>query len=92
MDMTLLDRAAEVRERNAALKRTCQELRQIDAEWTTYAIAAEEAMRIADDGLRNAWNMLDRLNQLAKEEIGRMATANVAGNRPASAGPVEWRG
>ena len=92
MEMTLLDRAAEVRERNAALKRTCQELRQIDAEWTTYAIAAEEAMRIADDGLRNAWNMLDRLNQLAKEEIGRMATANVAGNRPASAGPVEWRG
>ena len=77
MEMTLLDRAAEVRERNAALKRTCQELRQIDAEWTTYAIAAEEAMRIADDGLRNAWNMLDRLNQLAKEEIGRMATANV---------------
>lgn len=60
MEMTLLDRAAEVRERNAALKRTCQELRQIDAEWTTYAIAAEEAMRIADDGLRNAWNMLER--------------------------------
>ena len=88
MDMTLLDRAAEVRERNAALKRTCQELRQIDAEWTTYAIAAEEAMRIADDGLRNAWNMLDRLNQLAKEEIGRMATANaeVSGAGTASAG------
>ena len=88
MEMTLLDRAAEVRERNAALKRTCQELRQIDAEWTTYAIAAEEAMRIADDGLRNAWNMLDRLNQLAKEEIGRMATANaeVSGAGTASAG------
>jgi len=89
MEMTLLDRAAEVRERNAALKRTCQELRQIDAEWTTYAIAAEEAMRIADDGLRNAWNMLDRLNQLAKEEIGRMATANakVTGSPALSASP-----
>ncbi len=84
MEMTLLDRAAEVRERNAALKRTCQELRQIDAEWTTYAIAAEEAMRIADDGLRNAWNMLDRLNQLAKEEIGRMATANQTAKRAAT--------
>ena len=76
MEMTLLDRAAEVRERSAALKRTCQDLRGIDAEWTTYAIAAEEAMRIADDGLRNAWNMLDRLNQLAKEEIARLATTN----------------
>ena len=76
MEMTLLERAAEVRERHAALDRTCQEIRQLKGEWTTHSIAADEAMKIADDGLRNAWNMLDRLNQLAKEEIGRMATAN----------------
>jgi hypothetical protein len=76
MEMTLLERAAEVRERRAALERTCQELRQLKGDWTAHAIAADEAMKIADDGMRNAWAMLDRLNQLAKAEIGRMATPN----------------
>ena len=69
MEMTLLERAAEVRERRAAIERTCQELRQLKGNWTAHAIAADEAMKIADDGLRNAWAMLDRLNQLAKAEI-----------------------
>jgi hypothetical protein len=49
----------------------------LKGDWAAYDIAAGEAMKIADDGLRNAWNMLDRLNQLAKTEIGRMATPNV---------------
>lgn len=76
MEMTLLEQAAEVRERRATLERTCQELRQLKGDWTAHAIAADEAMKIAEDGLRNAWNMLDRLNQLAKAEIGRLATPN----------------
>ena len=89
MEMTLLERAAEVRERRAALERACQEIRQLKGEWTTHSIAADEAMKIADDGLRNAWNMLDRLNQLAKEEIGRMATANAElRGRPLADGPA----
>lgn len=75
MEMTLLERAAEVRGRRAALERTCRELRQLKGDWTAHAIAADEAMKIADDGLRNAWTMLDMLNQLAKAEIGRMAVA-----------------
>ena len=96
MEMTLLERAAEVRERRAAIERTCQELRQLKGNWTAHATAADEAMKIADDGLRNAWAMLDRLNQLAKAEIFASLryrpepypkAPNAQHNRPASAGP-----
>ena len=76
MGKTLLEQAADVRERSAALDRTCNELKQLNGDWTAYAIAAGEALKIADDGLSNAWRMLDRINQLAKTEIGRMATPN----------------
>lgn len=84
-ELTLLEHAAEVRERRAALERTCQELKQLKGDWTPFALAATDAMKIADDGLRNAWAMLDRLNWLAKTEIGRMATppnASVTGLAP----------
>lgn len=71
MEMTILERAAEVRERRAALERTCRELRQLKVDCTAHAIAADDVMKIADDGLRNVWAMLDRLNQLAKKDIVR---------------------
>lgn len=76
---SILEQAVEVREKRVALERSCAELRLSKAEWTTYAIAAGEAMKIAEDGLRNAFVMLDRLNQLAKEEIARIGAMKSEG-------------
>ncbi len=83
-EQTLLEQAAEVRERRAALGRTVQELKQLKGDWTQFELAASDAMRIADDGLRNAWQMLDRLNQFGKAEIGKLAAPNARSEaRPA---------
>ena len=85
-EQTLLEQAAEVRERRAALGRTVQELKQLKGDWTQFELAASDAMRIADDGLRNAWQMLDRLNQFGKAEIGKLAAPNDRGQRGAACG------
>lgn len=37
-------------------------------------------VKIADDGLRNCWTMLDRLHQIAREDLAKM-TPNIAGER-----------
>jgi len=84
-EQTLLEQAAEVRERRAALGRTVQELKQLKGDWTQFELAASDAMRIADDGLRNAWQMLDRLNQFGKAEIGKLAAPNALGQEPCAA-------
>lgn len=84
-EQTLLEHAAEVRERRAALDRTVQELKQLRGDWTPFALAAGDAMKIADDGLRNAWQMLDRINWLAKAEIAHMAKPS---NVNSTAGPA----
>lgn len=90
-EQTLLEQAAEVRERRAALGRTVQELKQLKGDWTQFELAASDAMRIADDGLRNAWQMLDRLNQFGKAEIGKLAAPNAPheGPRGSSRGPLD---
>lgn len=71
-ERTLLEQAAEVREQRAALTRLVQDLKQHNGDWAPFALAAEDAMRIAEDGLRNEWQMLNRINQLVKAEIARM--------------------
>lgn len=75
MKKSLLDSAAEVRERRLALEIACQALRHVNGEWTAYAIAADDAMGIAHDGLRNAYIMLFRLHQLANLELDRIKLA-----------------
>jgi hypothetical protein len=69
----ILEQAVEVREKKEELERSCKRLRDLKGDWTCHAIAASNAMKIADDGLKNTWVMLDRLNQLAKEEIARIS-------------------
>lgn len=76
---SILEQAVDVREKRAALERSCKELRDLKGAWTGHAIAASNAMKIADDGLRNAWVMLDSLNQLAKEEIARISAIKPEG-------------
>lgn len=75
-ERTLLEHAAEVREQRAALARLVQDLKQRNGDWAPFALAAEDAMRISDDGLRNEWQMLNRINQLVKAEIARMESHN----------------
>lgn len=75
-ERTLLEQAAEVREQRAALARLVHDLKQRNGDWTPFALAAEAAMSISDDGLRNEWQMLNRINQLAKAEIARMESHN----------------
>lgn len=72
MSQTILERAADVRQMKAQLEAECAELRHVGGQWTDHALAAEDAMKIADDGLRNCWLMLDRIRQLARAELKRL--------------------
>lgn len=72
---TILEMAADVRERHAELERTCAKLRDVSGDWTLHSMAGSEAERIATDGLRNAWTMLDRLDRMAKSELDKTANA-----------------
>lgn len=68
-EQSLLDMAAEVRAKRKELEQACSTLREVEGNWTTHAIAADEAEAIARDGLRHAWAMLSRLLQLANEAV-----------------------
>ena len=68
-EKTILELAADVREKRAEFERTCEQIRFEQGDWTLHSMAGSEAERIANDGLRNAWTMLDRLNRLAKSEL-----------------------
>ena len=72
MALTLLELAANVRQRKIDLDKLCGEMRNVGGEWTIHSIAGEDAMRIADDGLRNCWTMLERLRQIASEDLAKM--------------------
>lgn len=73
MALGILEAAANVRQAQSELSEICKQLRQADKEWIGVNIAAEDAMKIADDGLRNCWVMLDRLKQIALAEKNRSA-------------------
>lgn len=72
MTMTILEMAANVRQKKSELDAACTELRELSGEWTGLAIAGEDAMRIAENGLRDCWTMLDRLHGLARAERERL--------------------
>ena len=74
MALTILELAANVRQRKVEVDAVCEQMRHTGGEWTSHSIAAEDAMRIADDGLRNCWTMLDRLHQIAREDLAKMAS------------------
>lgn len=67
-ELTLLEMAANVRQRRMELDAICAELKSAGIEWTKISIAASDAMKIAEDGLRNAWSMLDRLYWIAESQ------------------------
>lgn len=68
---TILERAAMVWEKRRRLEEATTRLRELEGDWTTHAIAADEAMAIGVSGLQHAWTMLDRLLQLAEQDIAR---------------------
>lgn len=72
MALTLLEMAANVRQKKTELDATCAEMRHANGDWAGHAIAAEDAMKIADDGLRNCFAMLDRLHRIAIDDLAKM--------------------
>ena len=64
---SILDDAADVREKAREVKALCNEMRRADKPWTRVEIASEEAQEIARTGLRQAWTMLDGLYQILVE-------------------------
>lgn len=62
---TILEMAANVRQQKAELDAKCRQLKAAGYDWTQFSIAGEEAMVIASDGLRNAWQTLQRLRDIA---------------------------
>lgn len=80
MALSMLEAAANVRQRKTELDDICKQLRDIGADWTAYSIASEDAMRIADDGHRNCCIALGSIKQLALAELSRLLP-NPGGNR-----------
>jgi len=68
MALSLLELAANVRQKKSELDSLCDDMRHHQKEWVAYSMGGEDAMKIAEDGLRNCWTMLDRMHQLAKTE------------------------
>lgn len=64
---SILDHAAEVREKARRVKELCDEMRRAGKPWVGAEIAHEDAQEIARTGLRQAWNMLDRIYQILVE-------------------------
>lgn len=75
MAITILELAANVRQKKTELENTCAALRHCGGDWTGYSISGEDAMKIAESGLQNCWVMLDRLHSLARDELAK-ATAS----------------
>lgn len=71
---SIVDLAADLREKSRQVKDLVSQLRRDGKEWTGLAIAGEDAEAIAHSGIRHAWTMLDRIYQLALLEQGRKPT------------------
>jgi hypothetical protein len=69
VSLPILEAAANVRQAMLELEAICAQLRDAGADWTMYAIAAEDAMKIADDGLRNCRTALGSIKGLALREF-----------------------
>lgn len=67
VEENILELAADVREKRAELERICDQILAEQGDWTMLLIAGSEAEKIATDGLKNAWMMLDRIILLAKQ-------------------------
>lgn len=71
MALTILEASANVRQAKRELDETLAELRRAGHESTDLSMAADYAMKIADDGLRNCWEMLNSLLSIAATRCGR---------------------
>jgi len=72
--LSLLEKAAEVRAKAAQLEDKISSIRAAYGEWISLDLAANEAKGIADEALRRVWSMLERLNDLADVELRRSST------------------
>lgn len=72
MSLSILELAANVRQKQAEVESACSELRHVGGEWTDHSLMASDAMNIADSGLRNCWAILERTRQMANEELKRL--------------------
>jgi hypothetical protein len=75
MSQTMLEMAANVRQTKSELDDACSRLRSLGGDWTEHSLAGEEALKIADDGLRNCWAVMQRLKRLAEQEVARLQAA-----------------
>jgi hypothetical protein len=74
MSQNILEMAANVRQKKAEFDAVCEQLRALNGDWTEHSLAGEEAMKIADDGMRNCWAVMQRLKRLAEQEVARLVT------------------
>lgn len=66
-NQSILDQASDLREKARRVKELCDEMRHEKKPWIGAEIAHEEAQEIARTGLRQAWSMLDRIEQWLTE-------------------------
>lgn len=71
-ELSLLDLAAEVRAKAKQVDSVCADVRRANGDWTGHGLAADEASSFAVTALRHAWQMLDRIQRLADDELKRI--------------------
>lgn len=87
MTYSILEHAAIVRQRKQEIDVLCTEMRREGVEWTSCAMAAEDAMKIAEDGLRNCATVLNHLYQIGHADLAlhlRNAPSTVCAPTPAT--------
>ena len=72
MALTLLEKAANVRQSKVELDAICEQIREKSGDWTLHSLAGERALGIGDDGLGRAWEMIEMLKRMARCELERL--------------------
>lgn len=88
-ELSMLELAANVRAKQLEIKELIERLEELDGDWTEYALATDEVMRVADDGLRNTWTILHRIERALRSAI-KSPNAELTGERSESASMIRY--
>ena len=69
MAITILESAANLRQRRAEIEAVIDKLRAADGDWPMYSIAADEAMKAVEDSVCNAWMILGSIQRMSEAAL-----------------------
>lgn len=72
---TILEAAAEIRQKRREVADLCQDLRMAEKEWTDYEMMADAALKGAEDAMRNAYSLMHSVLRMAQQRAKADAAA-----------------